>query len=306
MKAAEFEYLRPASLAEACEALKLTGDDSENKIIAGGQTLAPLMAMRLARPTLLIDINDIDDLKGIDATPDMVAIRAGTRQRFAERSDVVRDALPLLARALPFIGHWQTRNRGTIGGSLACADPSAEIPLVAMTLDAEMVALSAERGERIIPAGEFFEAAMMTSLAEDECLVEARFPVWSDAAAAGAVGTGFHEVSSRKSDFAVASAAAQVALDGDGVCRRIAVAVGGVAPSPTRLDRIEAALLGTRLDDNLISEATAGIGGMIDPDEDLHGTVDYRRRVAAVMAGRAIRDARDDALGIGDDGEGAA
>ena len=295
MKAAEFDYLRAASLAEACEALKATGDDSENKIIAGGQTLVPLMAMRLARPTLLIDINEIDNLKGINAEWDAVVIRAGTRQRDAERSDVVRDKLPLLARALPFIGHWQTRNRGTIGGSLACADPSAEIPLVAMTLDAKMVANSADRRERVISAADFFEAAMMTSLAEDECLVEARFPIWSDVGAAGAVGTGFHEVSSRKSDFAVASAAAQIALDGDGVCRRIAVAVGGVAPSPTRLDEIEAALLGARLDDDMISQATSAIGDMIDPDDDLHGTADYRRRVAGVLAARAIRDARDSA-----------
>jgi CO/xanthine dehydrogenase FAD-binding subunit len=162
-----------------------------------------------------------------------------------------------------------------------------------MTLDANIVARSADGGQRIIPASEFFEAAMMTNLAEDECLVEVRFPIWSDS---DAVGTGFHEASSRRSDFAVASAAAQIALDGDGICRRIAVAVGGVAPSPTRLDKIEAALLGARLDDNLISEVTAGIGEMIDPDDDLHGTADYRRRVAGVMAERAIRDARNDAM----------
>lgn len=297
MKAAEFDYLRPASLSEACEALKASDGDSECKIIAGGQTLVPLMAMRLARPTLLIDINDIDDLKGIEATSDQLVIRAGTRQRTAERSDAVRDRLPLLARALPFIGHWQTRNRGTVGGSLACADPSAEIPLVARTLDAEIVARSADRGERIIPAGAFFEAAMMTTLAEDECLVEVRFPFWSGDQA---VGIGFHEVSSRKSDFAVASAAAQIALDGDGVCRRIAVAVGGVAPSPARLNQIEAQLLGTKLDDTIISEATAGVGGMIDPDDDLHGTADYRKRVAGVLAGRAISDARENALGAED------
>lgn len=296
MKAAEFDYLRAASLDEACDALKITGDDREAKIIAGGQTLVPLMAMRLARPTLLIDINKLDELKGIQASSDRVAIRAGTRQRAAERSDVVQDSLPLLARVLPFIGHWQTRNRGTVGGSLACADPSAEIPLVAMTLDAELVARSAAGGERIIPAGDFFEAAMMTTLAEDECLVEARFPIWSDG---GTVGTGFHEVSSRKSDFAVASAAAQITLDSDGVCRRIALAVGGVAPSPTRLGQVEAALLGSRLEDKLVSEAAAEIGGMIDPDDDLHGTAGYRKRVAGVLAGRAICDARDDALAGG-------
>ena len=300
MKAAEFDYLRAASLAEACEALKIAGDDSERKIIAGGQTLVPLMAMRLARPTLLIDINDIDDLKGISVSSEAVTIRAGTRQRAAERSDVVRDNLPLLAHALPFIGHWQTRNRGTVGGSLACADPSAEIPLVAMTLDAQMVARSADRGERIIPAAAFFEAAMMTTLAEDECLAEVRFPIWSDA-----IGVGFHEVSSRKSDFAVASAAAQIALDSDGVCRRIALAVGGVAPTPTRLGQIEAALLGSRLDDKLVSETTAGIGAMIDPDDDLHGTAGYRKRIAGILAGRAICDARDNAR-VGAQGRGNA
>lgn len=294
MKAAEFDYLRAATLAEACEALVDAGDDAERKIIAGGQTLVPLMAMRLARPTLLIDINDVAELTGIDDLGGSVAIRACTRQRSAEASEIVDERLPLLARALPFIGHWQTRNRGTVGGSLACADPSAEIPLVAVTLEADIVARSAARGERVIAARDFFEAAMMTALAPDECLFEARFPVWSGD---GVVGTGFHEVSSRQSDFAVASAAAQVALDGDGVCRRATVAVGGVAPTPVALDSIAAALVGSRLDAADVDAAIAGIAGLIDPDDDLHGTADYRRRVVGILTGRAIRDARDDALG---------
>ncbi len=296
MKAAEFDYIRAATLAEACEAIADADDGAERKIIAGGQTLVPLMAMRLARPTLLVDINDIDELHGITADTGQVAIRGCTRQRRAEQSAELRDRLPLLAKALPFVGHWQTRNRGTVGGSIACADPSAEIPLVALTLDAEITARSAARGERSIAARDFFVAAMVTALAPDECLTEIRFPVWP---ADGAVGTGFHEVSSRRSDFAIAAAAAQVALDNDGICRRIALAVGGVAPTPLRLDDVAARLVGARLDDAAIAAAVAEIPGLITPDGDVHASADYRRRVAGVLAGRALGDARDAALGKG-------
>ena len=291
MKAAEFDYVRADSVAAACAALAAAGPGEEHRIIAGGQTLVPLMAMRLARPTLLVDIDGIDGLAGIEARGGAVAIGAMTRQRAAELSPTVRDRLPLLAKALGFVGHLQTRNRGTVGGSLAHGDPAAEIPLVAVALDA---ALEAEggAGRRSYPAASFFEAPMVTAIAADECLVEARFPVWNR----GRIGTGFQEVASRKGDFAIVAAAAQLALDGDGRCARIAAALGGVAPVPARVPALEDALAGGTLEDGAIEAALECVDAAIEPDDDLHATAAYRGRVALVLLGRAIREARAEAL----------
>ena len=290
MKAAEFDYVRADSVAAACAALAAAGPGEEHKIVAGGQTLVPLMAMRLARPTLLVDIDGIG-LDGISRSDGTVAIGSMTRQRAAELSPAVRESLPLLASALGFVGHLQTRNRGTVGGSLVHGDPAAEIPLVAVALDAELEA-EGTGGRRTCPAAAFFEAPMVTAIADDECLVEARFPIWNG----GRIGTGFHEVASRKGDFAIVAAAAQLALDGDGRCLRIAAALGGVAPVPVRVPALEDALGGTRLEDGEIEAALACVDGAIEPDDDLHATAAYRGRVARVLLGRAIREARDEAL----------
>src|SRR5271170_4398601 len=227
MKAAEFDYVRAASIEEVCDLLDAAG---EHKIIAGGQTLVPLMAMRLARPALLIDIAELAELRFIRIENDMLCIGAATRQVDAERSALVRERLPLLAKALRWVGHPQTRNRGTIGGSIAAADPSAEIPLVAVTLEAQAVA-SSKDGESILALADFFRGPMMTALQPDQCLTEIRFPLWP-----GRVGSGFREVSARASDFALVAAAAQLALDPNGVCTRLRTALGGVgaAPVPVR------------------------------------------------------------------------
>ncbi len=290
MKAAEFDYIRADSVAAACEALAAAGPGEEHKIIAGGQTLVPLMAMRLARPALLVDIDGIPGLDGIEVSNGVVAIGAMTRQRAAELSRPIRDQIPLLAKALRFVGHLQTRNRGTVGGSLVHGDPSAEIPLAAVALDAGLEA-EGTGGKRTYAAASFFEGPMVTAIAPDECLVEARFPVWNG----GRIGAGFQEVASRQGDFAIAAAAAQVALDGDGTCTRIATALGGVAPGPVRIAALEDALAGTRLEDGAIDTALAAVGGAIEPDDDLHATAAYRGRVAEVLLGRAIREARDEA-----------
>ncbi|MEE8332743.1 MAG: FAD binding domain-containing protein [Alphaproteobacteria bacterium] len=292
MKAASFDYFRAASIDEACRALADGGGDA--RLIAGGQTLVPLMAMRLARPALLIDINRIAELAGIALDGDMLVIGACTRQADALASPLVREHLPLLADALSHVGHGQTRNRGTVGGSLCNADPSAEIPLVAQTLEAELVARSV-RGERRLKTADFLEFAMTTALEPDECLIEVRFPIWRD----GAVGHGFHEVSIRDSDFALAAAAAQLALDGAGNCTRIHVAVGGAAPAALRLGPVEDALRGGVLDDAAISSACAGIADLLDPQADIHADAGYRSRVAGAMARRAIASARDAARGPG-------
>jgi CO/xanthine dehydrogenase FAD-binding subunit len=291
MKAAAFEYVRVASVEETCRVLAAADGVAEHKIIAGGQTLVPLMAMRLARPTLLIDINDVAELTGISRDGSHLVIRACTRQREAETDPLVAESAPLLAKALPFVGHRQTRNRGTVGGSIVHGDPSAEIALVALMLDA-ILRIQGPAGDTHRAIDGFFEAPMMTALAPDECLVDVRFPEWGGT---GSVGTGFHEVASRTGDFAIVAAAAQVALDGNGVCRRAALGVGGVGPTPIRLAAAEEALVGTRLDDAAIDAAAALIDDAIEPDSDLHATEGYRRRVSGTLIQRAVRDAAAEA-----------
>ena len=289
MKAAEFDYAAAESVEEACRLL--AGAQGEGKIIAGGQTLVPLMAMRLARPALLVDINGIADLRGIVREDDHLALGAGTRQADALADPVLRRELPLMAKALRFVGHGQTRNRGTIGGSLANADPSAELCLVAATLGAVLVARSSA-GERRFAARDFFLGAMTTALAPEDCLVAARFPLWRDARR---LGTGFQEVSIRRSDFALVAAAAQLALDADGICRRAALGVGGAAATPLSLEAAAARLAGTRLEASDIAAAVALAHAAIEPISDLHASVAYRRRVAGALIARAISEARADA-----------
>jgi carbon-monoxide dehydrogenase medium subunit len=288
MKAAPFEYSRAASIEEACALL--AGDESA-RVIAGGQTLVAMMAMRLARPSLLIDINRIAALSYIRADGDSIAVGATTRQCVAERDPLIAAKLPLLARAIPWIGHAATRARGTIGGSLANADPAAELPLVAVTLDAQLSFRSdSESGE--IAARDFFAGPMTTALPAGALLTGVRFPVWG-----GKVGTGFHEINARRSDFAFVSAAAQAELGGDGMVRRIAIAVGAVGDFPVRLESAEQALTGTPLDTAKVELAVRGALADIDALADLHASAQYRRRVAVDLAIRAIADARADALG---------
>src|ERR1700712_192471 len=187
MKAAPFDYVRPASLAEACA---LLAGDEDARLIAGGQTLVPLLAMRLARPAKLIDILRLPELAGIREAAGAVVVGATTRQAQAERDPVIRASVPLLARVLPWVGHPPTRNRGTVGGSIANADPSAEIPLVAVTLGAEIV-LAAASGPASMPADDFFVGPMLTSIGRGDCVSAIRFPVWPHKR----IGVGFFEVS---------------------------------------------------------------------------------------------------------------
>lgn len=289
MKAAAFDYVRPASLGEACGYLADPGADA--RIIAGGQSLVPMMAMRLVRPGLLVDINDIEGLSGIARDGADVVIGAATRQADAARSSVVGADAPLLALALPFVGHDQTRNRGTVGGSLAHADPSAEIGLVAATLGASLTATDGKR-ERRIDARDFFLAPMTTALEPGECLTAVRFPVWTGDRQ---VGAGFQEVSSRDSDFAIVAAAAQLALDRDGICRRAAVAVANAAPMPVRFARLEIALVGRRPSEEAVTPLLSLIDDAIDPPADLHAGADARRHMARSLTLRAILQAAQNA-----------
>lgn len=291
MKPAPFHYVRPSTLGEACEILAA---DEDARVIAGGQTLVPMLAMRLARPSTLVDIARMPGLSGITGEGDVMRIGATTRQVMAERSAQVARELPLLAAALPWVGHPPTRNRGTVGGSCANADPSAEIPLVAVTLEAEMETQD-ESGPMPMPADDFFIGPMLTALPPTAILTAVRFPVWREAR----VGVAFHEISARRSDFAFVSAAAQLALGPDGTCTRLAVGIGGVGDRPVKLD--VSGLVGSRLDGADVAEAVAAACEVLEATSDLHASADYRRRVARVLGARAVADALADAQSKGGD-----
>src|SRR3981189_3024706 len=219
---------------------KAAGDE-DARLIAGGQTLVPMLAMRLARPAKLIDILRLPELAGIREEAGAVIVGATTRQAQAERDPVIPAPRPLLARVLPWVGHPPTRNRGTVGGSIANADPSAEIPLVAVTLGADIM-LATTDGPTSMPADDFFIGPMLTTIGQGECVSAIRFPVWPHQR----IGVGFFEISARRSDFAFVAAAAQVALDDAGRCLEVALGVGGVGDRPLRLD--VSSLVGPGLD----------------------------------------------------------
>jgi len=287
MKPAPFEYSRPADVAEACATL--AADDGA-RVIAGGQTLVPLMAMRVARPTRLVDIGRIADLAFVRQDDSAVAIGAVTRQCVIERHPLVAARLRLLAKVLPWVGHAATRARGTIGGSLANADPAAELSLVAVTLDATLSFRDAAQAAEIA-AADFFTGAMTTALPATACLTAVRFPVWG-----GRIGTGFHEVNARRSDFAFAAAAAQLALDPDGTCRRLAIGVGAVTEIPVRLRRAEQALIGTHPSAASMRAAVHDSIGEVETASDLHASAAYRTRAAGALALRALIDAHEEAI----------
>lgn len=287
MKAAPFEHSAAESLEETLALLAQGGD--ETMILAGGQTLVPMMAMRLARPAHLVDINGVAELVGIAEADGWLTIRAGTRQAQALASPVIRERLPLLAKALGFVGHRQTRARGTVGGSMAHGDPASEIPLVATALGAE-IALASRDGKRDVAAEDFFEGPMMTAREAAECLTEIRFPVWQ-----GRVGTGFQEISQRHGDFAVVAVAVQLGLDDGGTCRQAAVAIGGAHSFPLRIPEVEQALVSEKIDAQVAEAAAARIGDQLDAPDDLHASAAYRRRVARALAQRAIAEAAGDA-----------
>jgi CO/xanthine dehydrogenase FAD-binding subunit len=292
MKAAPFEYFRPADIDEACA--MLAADDNA-RVIAGGQTLVPMMAMRLARPTRLIDINRIAALSYIRPDGDTIAIGATTRQSVIEREPLIAAKVPLLTRAIPHIGHAATRARGTIGGSLANADPAAECALIAVTLDA---VLSYRAGGKTadIAARDFFAGAMVTNLPAGAVLATVRFPVWQIGSNREKIGIGFHEVNARAGDFAFVSAASQVELGADGKCKRIAIGVGAVTDFPMRLASAEQELTGGTLEPAAVKAAVTKALADIEPLSDLHASGEYRQRVAADLAARAVADARASAL----------
>jgi carbon-monoxide dehydrogenase medium subunit len=286
MKLPPVEYEAPTTVADAID---LLGEhEEEASVLAGGQSLIPLLALRLARPAVLIDINGIDELSGISATNGSVTIGAMTREYMAEESETVAGAVPLLAAALPFIGHEAIRNRGTIGGSLAHADPAAELPAVARALDAEFV-VRGPSGERVIPAAQWFEGYLTTSRRPDELLLQVRFP-----AASKGTGVSFQEVARRHGDFAIVGLAVSLVLSG-GVISDARLAFAGLSYVPARAAAAEELLTGERPSAELFDEAARHATGDIDPPADLHGSPDYRKTVAAALVRRGLRAAADNA-----------
>ncbi|MBV8536224.1 MAG: xanthine dehydrogenase family protein subunit M [Alphaproteobacteria bacterium] len=289
MKSPPFEYVRARSVDEACELLSSHGEGA--KLIAGGQSLVPMMAFRLLRPSWLVDINEITALKFVDAQQDTVRIGAGTRQCVLAKNDALAGRLPLVRQALAWVGHVQTRNRGTIGGSLVHADPSAELPLAAQVLGARMKLRSKTSGQRMVAADQFFSGPMMTVIRPDECLEEIHWPVWQDAR----VGSAFLEISRRHGDFAMVGAAAQVAVDESGRCTRIAFGIGGAGPTPLAFPKLAGRLVGTSLDADALQSAVHDAAAELEPGTDTHATAAYRRHLARVLAGRVLRSAYETA-----------
>jgi carbon-monoxide dehydrogenase medium subunit len=286
MKLPDFEYQAPATVAEAT--VLLARHQDEASLLAGGQSLIPLLAMRLAHPAVLVDINGLDELSGVSVTGSRVTVGALTREYVAEESKTVAEAVPLLAAALPLIGHEAIRSRGTLGGSLAHADPAAELPAVARALDAEFVVRS-ESGERVIPAAEWFEGYLTTSRQPDEILVEVRFPV-----AERGTGVAFQEVARRHGDFAIVGLAASLTLT-DGTITDARLAFSGVADVPVRAAEAESLLIGQQPSAELFAEAARGSAAVLDPPGDLHGSSDYRKKVAATLVRRGLQAAADNA-----------
>src|ERR1700748_2975851 len=286
MKLPPVEYEAPTTVAEAIDLLAEHGDEAS--VLAGGQSLIPLLALRLARPEVLIDINRVDELSGVSAADGHVTIGAMTREYVAEESGTVADTLPLLAAAAPLIGHGATGSGGTIGGSLAHADPAAELPAVARALDAEFV-VRGPSGTRVIPAAQWFGGYLTTSRRPDELLAEVRFP-----AARPGAGVSFEDVARRHVNVAIVGLAASLVLSG-GVISDARLAFAGVSDVPVRATAAEDLLAGEGAAPELSDEAPRRATEDLDPPADLHGSSDYRKTVAAAVVRRGLRAAADDA-----------
>jgi aerobic carbon-monoxide dehydrogenase medium subunit len=287
LKPAPFAYHAPTSIDDALRLLAEYGDEA--KPLAGGQSLVPLMNFRLARPAHLVDLNRLADLAYIRADNGAGRIGAMTRQREIERSPLVMGGWPLLVEATGHIGHVHIRNRGTLGGSLAHADPAAELPAVMLALDAQVLARNA-RGARMIAAEDLFQSHYATCLAPDELLTEIRVP-----AVPPRSGWAFEELSRRHGDFALVGVAALVALDASAAINRARLVFSGAGPTPMRASAAEAVLTGSRPSEALFREAGELTGRDLDPDSDVHASAAYRREIAAVLTRRALARAASSA-----------
>jgi len=289
MKAASFAYHRPDSVADAVRLLGEYGDEA--KILAGGQSLVPMLAMRLTHFENLVDISRVDELRNIELRGDEVWVGAATPHALVGMDDEVAESVPLLTLSTPHIGHFQIRTRGTLGGAIAHADPAAEYAAVALTLDASIEATS-PRGRRQIPASEFFTGLWETSLDSDELLTAVGFPVWS-----GRCGYAVQEFARRHGDFAIAGATVAVELDTEDRVTRCGIGLLGLGSTPKRGTPAEDAITGRPVTDVSAEElGRLAMSGLEDVPTDLQGSASYRTRVGAAMVARAWTEAITEAL----------
>lgn len=280
MKPPRFEYFAPRSREEALELLARHGDRA--RVLAGGQSLIPLLNLRLAQPEALVDINRIPELAFVRDGNGSLVLGALTRLHVLEDAEAVRTRQPLVAEACRFVGHLPIRHRGTLGGNLAHADPASELPAVMLALEAQL-SLASQHGTRTVAAAEFFRGALTTALRPGELLTEVRLP----ALPAGA-GTAFVEMSRRAGDFALVGVAAVVALDAAGRCARVRLALCGVGPTPLRPAEAEHALQGEAPHGAALEEAAARAAAATDPPSDIHGSAAFRRRLARHFVRQAV------------------
>jgi aerobic carbon-monoxide dehydrogenase medium subunit len=284
MKPAAFDYYAPTTVEDVMALLKRHGSDA--RLLAGGQTLLPMMNFRLAAPEIIIDLNRIPDLAYIKTVGERVQIGAMTRQRALEFSPVIARDLPLLHEAIKMVGHLPTRSRGTIGGSLANADSAAEIPMILQVLEGEVL-VRGPNGERMIPASELVLDAMTTSLAEDEMLAEVRFPVMPHGA-----WFAVEEFSRRHGDFAIAAVAAMLVVKG-GLCEKARIATAGVSSFSSRLRAAEEALEGRPVDPDAIAKAAEAAADAVEPVSDRNASEEYRRHLTKVLTTRVLKRAAE-------------
>jgi aerobic carbon-monoxide dehydrogenase medium subunit len=285
VKPAKVNYHSPTSIDDALTILERYQGDA--RPLAGGQSLVPMMNFRLATPAAIVDLNRIPGLAGIDESGGIVRIGAMARQRQIEFAPLLREKLPLLSDAMRWVGHLPTRTRGTIGGSIAHADPSAEIPMVLQALDGEVIARGPQ-GERRVEAPELFTAPLTTSLMPDEILTEVRFPVMPP----GAV-YAIEEFARRKGDFAIAAIAVMLVRDGER-CATARLATAGIGPIPVRLREAEAMLEERGLGDAVIAAAAEKAAELVEPMSDQNGSAEFRRHLTAVLSRRAVQKAMRD------------
>lgn len=290
MKPPRFEHFVPGSQDETLAVLAEHGDRA--KLLAGGQSLIPLLNFRLARPEVLVDINQLSELAYVREWDGGVAIGALTRQHAAERSQAIRSRLPIVAEAIRQIGHLPIRHRGTIGGNLAHADPASELPAVMLALEAELT-LASQRGSRLLPAEQFFTAPLTTALQPGELLVEVRAQGLPPR-----TGGAFLEIARRQGDYALVGVAALVTLDEAGRCQRVRLGLSGVAPTPIRAHAAEQRLIGELPHGAALEEAAERAAAATDPPGDVHASAAFRRRLARVCTRQAIELAAQRAGGV--------
>ena len=283
MKPNAFEYFAPNTVKEAVGLLEKYEDEA--KILAGGQSLVPIMNFRLGRPEVLVDINGIKDLDYTKEEGEALFIGALTRERDLELSPLVKEKCPILAEAVSFIGHVPIRNRGTVGGSLVHADPSSELPTVICCLGGEMKVVGPS-GERALEPEEFFLTYLTTSLEPSEILVEVRIPTLPQNTA-----WSFVELSRRSGDFAIVGVATLLFMEDGGVCKEARIALGGVAPTPVRAEEAEELLSGQVITDELIKAAGEEAAEATETEPDYHASAEYRKDMARVFVQRGLREA---------------